>query len=369
MLPFPIQIDPEEAVRELVDMNQKVVKGLDVLSNISEDDIVVGCSEKEAVYQEDKMVLYHYKPLVEKPFKIPVLIVYALVNRPYMVDLQENRSLVRNLLNLGLDVYIIDWGYPTRSDRWITLDDYINSYIDNSVDYIREAHGLDKINILGVCQGGTFSLCYSSINPDKVNALITSVTPVDYEVEKGLLNMWAGACAVDGKTAEELYDVDAMVDAMGNIPGDFMNFGFLMMIPFTLSLQKYIDMVDVMESEEKLVNFLRMEKWIFDSPDQAGEAYRQFMKDFYQGNKMAKGGLVIGDKEVDLKNLTMPILNVYADYDHLVPPASSKALKALVGSEDYTEQNYPVGHIGMYVSGKVQKTLPNAINDWLRERA
>jgi poly[(R)-3-hydroxyalkanoate] polymerase subunit PhaC len=163
--------------------------------------------------------------------------------------------------------------------------------------------------------------------------------------------------------------VDTLVDAFGNIPGEFMNLGFLMLKPFQLGLGKYLEMIDILDNEEKLLNFLRMEEWIFDSPDQAGETYRQFMKDFYQGNKLIKGEVKIGNKRVDLRKIDIPVLNVYAEQDHLVPPASSMALAQHVGTTDYTLRSFPVGHIGMYVSGKVQRDLPPTIVNWLKERA
>ena len=95
-----------------------------------------GATEKEAIYREDKLVVYRFKRREPPTAKVPILIVYALVNRPYMVDLQSDRSLVRNLLAQGEDVYLIDWGYPDRADRWLTLDDYINGYIERCVDAV-----------------------------------------------------------------------------------------------------------------------------------------------------------------------------------------------------------------------------------------
>jgi polyhydroxyalkanoate synthase len=127
-------------------------------------------------------------------------------------------------------------------------------------------------------------------------------------------------------------------------------------------------MVDILDDEEKLTNFLRMEKWIFDSPDQAGRAWKQFMKDFYQGNRLIEGTVEIGDRNVDLGRVAMPVLNLFAEYDHLVPPASSEALAHYVGTDDYTVESFPTGHIGMYVSGKVQQTLPPLIADWVTAR-
>jgi polyhydroxyalkanoate synthase len=349
-------------LQELTDLNRKVVHGLENLSQLREEDIQIGTAPKQAVYREDKLVLYRYEPVVDKRITPPLLIVYALVNRPYMVDLQEDRSLVRNLLKLGVDVYLVDWGYPGPTERWLTLDDYINGYIDNCVDAIRERHDLDKINLLGICQGGTFSLCYTALHPEKINSLITMVTPVDFHVQGaagcGLLNSWCQAM-----------DADLMVNALGNIPGDFMNFGYLMLRPFALNVGKYADLFDIANDEKKLLNFLRMEKWIFDSPNQAGEAWRQFMKDFYQGNKLIPGEVEIGGRRVDLGEITMPVLNVYAEQDHLVPPASSLVLGEQIGTDDYTVRSFPVGHIGMYVSGKVQKDLPPLIADWLQAKA
>jgi polyhydroxyalkanoate synthase len=344
-------------------MSQKVTRGATLWRELQEDDLTVGVTPKEVVYQEDNVTLYRFQPVVEQPLSPPLLIVYALINRPLMVDLQRDRSLVANLLKLGLDVYLIDWGYPTRTDRWLTLDDYINGYIDNCVDAMRTRHQLDKINLLGICQGGAFSLCYSALHPEKVKNLIAMVTPVDFHIPNSLLNLWGGSTL-----GAEALDIDLMVDALGNIPGDYLNAEFLTLKPWQLGMQKYLDLLEIMDDEAKLLNFLRMEKWIFDSPDQAGETYRQFLKDFYQGNKLIKGEVMIGDRPVKLDNIRIPVLNLYAENDHLVPPASSLALGQYVGTQDYTVQSFPVGHIGMYVSRKVQETLPPVIANWLCDR-
>ncbi|RME33677.1 MAG: class III poly(R)-hydroxyalkanoic acid synthase subunit PhaC [Gammaproteobacteria bacterium] len=352
---FPIQIRPDEALNELHELGVRLGEGLETLTELG--DIQVGASEREAVYREDKMVLYRFTPLREKLNPVPVLIVYALVNRPYMADLQEDRSLVRGLLEQGLDVYLIDWGYPDASDRYLNLDDYINGYIDHCVDHIREVSGQDRINLLGICQGGTFSLCYSALNPDKVRNLITTVTPVDFHTPDDMLSNWV-----------RNIDIDLLVDSLGNIPGELLNWTFLSLKPYRLSGQKYLDMIDLLGDREAARNFMRMEKWIFDSPDQAGEAYREFIKQFYQQNGLIKGTVTIGDARVDLANVTMPVLNIFAAQDHLVPPASSKALERYIGTRDYTAIEFPGGHIGIYVSGRSMKTLPPAIGDWLGER-
>ncbi len=352
---LPITIRPDQATEEILTFNKKLAEGLENLKEI--DSISSGVTPSEIVYQEDKMVLVRYKSDKKPTNKVPLLIVYALVNRPYMTDIQENRSTIRSLLDAGQDVYLIDWGYPDRADRFLTMDDYINGYIDRCVDHIRQKHGLDKINILGICQGGTFSLCYSSLHTDKVRNLITMVTPVDFKTPDNMLSSWV-----------QHINIDLLVDTLGNVSGDFLNWTFLSLKPFRLMGQKYLDMVDAINSPERAKNFMRMEQWIFDSPDQAGETFRQFTKDFYQENKLIKGEVRLGGQSVDLKNLSMPVLNIYATEDHLVPPRASKALKDHAGTQDYTELAFPGGHIGIYVSGKAHKQVPPAIGKWLDAR-
>jgi len=163
-------------------------------------------------------------------------------------------------------------------------------------------------------------------------------------------------------------DIDLLVDTLGNIPGELLNMIYLSLKPFRLVGQKYMDLVNLLDDKEQAKNFMRMEKWIFDSPDQAGEAFREFTRQFYQDNGLVKGTVKIGNQIVDLGNITVPLLNIYAASDHLVPPDSSKALQGCVGSKDYTELEFPGGHIGIYVSNKAQKMIPPTVGKWLDKR-
>src|SRR5882724_703500 len=181
-----------------------------------------GCSQKEAVWQSGKLSLYRYRPIARPASgAAPLLIVYALVNRPYMMDLQEDRSLIRGLLAQGLDVYLIDWGYPDGADRFIPLA--------GCVEHIVKSHGLDALNVLGVCQGGVLSLCYCALHPQRVRNLVTMVTPVDFHTPADLLSKWV-----------RKIDVAAWVGE-GNVSGDALNQLFLSLMPFRLMHQKYVD--------------------------------------------------------------------------------------------------------------------------------
>ncbi|MFD0738009.1 class III poly(R)-hydroxyalkanoic acid synthase subunit PhaC [Lysobacter koreensis] len=352
----PLNFTAESLAQEASSTQAKLQAGLGTLRDV--DDVTYGATAKDEVWRDGKVVLYRFRGAHAPSAKVPLLICYALVNRPYMVDLQADKSIVRGLLERGEDVYVLDWGYPDRSDRYLELEDYIQRFLGGAVDHLRRTFGLDAINLLGICQGGAFSLCYSALNPAKVRNLITMVTPVDFHTDDNMLGNWTRGL-----------DVDLFVDTLGNVPADLMNMTYLTLKPWRLFVQKYVGMVDILDNKAALEDFLRMEKWIFDSPDQAGEAFRQFVKQFYQSNGFVNGGIDIGGREVHLGDVAMPVLNIFAEQDHLVPPAASKALAGLVGTDDYSELSFKGGHIGIYVSGRAQREVPSAIHDWLAQRA
>jgi polyhydroxyalkanoate synthase len=323
-----------------------------------------GGSARDAVYAEDKLTLYRYRPLAPSggaaaaSGAAPLLIVYALVNRPTMMDLQPDRSLVRRLLEQGLEVYLIDWGTPDGADRLLELDDYINGYIDRCVRHVLAAHGIGKLNLLGVCQGGTFSLCYTALHAERVRNLITMVTPVDFRTPENLLSRW-----VQG------LDVDALVEAFGIVPGELLNNAYVALMPFRLLQQKYVHLLDGALDAAQAENFMRMEKWIFDSPGQAGAAFGQFVRWMYQENRLVAGTLELGGRRVELGRICQPVLNIYGRQDHLVPPSASEPLGRLVGASDYTALALDLGHIGMYVSARAQREVAGSIASWLCARA
>ena len=349
----------EKLVREIEELTQRMRHGFGALARVS--DVTIGSAARDVVYAEDKLVLYHYRPLegvaADQRIRTPVLICYALVNRPSMMDLQQDRSLIRGLLQRGVDVYLIDWGYPDGADRYLGLEDYVQGYLANCVDFLRQSMGHEQINLLGVCQGGTLSLCYTALHRERVRNLIAMVTPVDFRTPENVLTKWV-----------EHMDLDALVATTGNVSGDLLNAAFLALMPFRLMSQKYVDVLDQANNPKALENFMRMEKWIFDSPDQAGEMFRQFVSLFYKENRLVKGTLELGGRRVDLKNVNMPVLNIYATQDHVVPPSASEPLERLVGARDYSSYAFPGGHIGIYVSGAAQREVPQRIANWLRER-
>ena len=345
---------PKNVMEAFTDVTTKFAAGFLALKKI--DTIDVGTSPKETVWQNEKLVLYRYQNNTQPMIQTPVLVVYALVNRHNMVDIEPERSFIKNLQTAGANIYLIDWGYPTPEDKYYIMSDYINGYINDAVDEIREQTGQEKITLMGICQGGTFSTIYAALYPSKIKNLITLVTPIDFQTPGDQLSLWA-----------RHLDVDALVDGYGNIPGRMLNAGFEMLKPM-LKINKYVSILNSVDKEAQLLSFLRMEYWIADSPSQAGECFRQFIKELYQQNKLVKGSLRIGGKPVQLKNITMPLLNIYAAEDHLVPPEASIPLNDLVGSTDTCLTKFSGGHIGVFVGSRSQRELAPGIAEWLKER-
>jgi polyhydroxyalkanoate synthase len=341
--------DVDAWLREATTFGERLARASRELAALG--DVDVGTAARDAVYADGKVVLWRYRSIAKPSGQPPLLIVYAMVNRPYVLDLQPDRSLIRGLLNEGVDVWLLDWGTPDRSDRWTPLDDYVCRHVHRAVEHLRAAHG--AADLLGVCQGGTLSLCYAALEPANVRRLVTMVTPVDFHTPENLLSKWARGI-----------DVDRLVDTLGNVPGELLNATFLSLMPFRLTLAKYAALADDAGDPAALANFARMERWIFDSPDQPGEAFRAFVTQFFQRNALVAGTLELGGRRVDLARVAMPVLNVYATRDHLVPPSASTPLGRCVGSRKYREIAFPGGHIGIYVSARSLE-LPGRIAAWL----
>jgi polyhydroxyalkanoate synthase subunit PhaC len=324
-------------------------------------DVTVGCSAKHAVWRCGKTTLYHYLPLAPagtQPVNVlPVLVCFALVNRPYVLDLQPDRSLVRRLLEAGLDVFLIDWGDPDEADRRVDLEEYIERHLSGCVRHILASRGVAALNLLGVCQGGVLSLCYTALHPGQVANLITLTTPVDFHTPDNLLSKW-------------VRDLDTgLLEANGNIPGELLNGLFLALMPLRLTQEKYVRFLTGSPDQRAVEDFVRMEKWIFDSPPQAATALAQFVRWFYQENRLLRGTLKLGARAVRLSDVRQPVLNLYALEDHIVPAAASAALAKVVGSRDYTAHAIATGHIGMYVSRAAREEIPARITSWLRARS
>ena len=358
-----------EPYSAMMDFSSRIAKGAEAISRLDMKDVAVGATPKTQIFASDKVTVHHYEAL-DKNTEVktdPVLIVYGLIGRYTMIDLQEDRSLVRNLLARGVDLYVVDWGYPSRADKFLNFDDYVCHYLDQCVDAVCELNGIDQLTLFGICEGGTFTSMYAAMFPEKVKNMILSITPIDFAADSedddpshGFLNLWIRNLEED--------DIEKLLDAFGNLPGELMGAVFSSMTPIR-SMTKYnLDLLNAASDDDKLLNFLRMEKWLADRPNHPGAAAREWLIDLYKENKLVKGEFELAGEKVDLANITMPVLNIFAKHDHIIPPPCSAALGKYVRSDDYTDLCLPAGHVGIYVSSKLQGIVGDSIAKWLIER-
>ncbi len=318
-----------------------------------------GATPSEVVYQDGRVKLLHYLSGEPPRYRQPLLFVFALVNRPYILDLLPGKSVVEHFVKAGFDTYLIDWGRPTHADRNESLETYVDGYLPRIVEHLSGRCDVEQVNVLGYCMGGTMSTMYTALHGRRVGNLILLAAGIDFATREGLLNQWADA---------EHFDVDGFVDAFGNCPAEFLQWSFLMLKPIGNLLQKPITLVERADDDKFVHEFLTMETWLNDNIPVPGEVYRQFVRNLYQQNQLSRGELVIGGRKVDLKNITCPVLNLMAIGDDLVPCAQSEPFNDLVGATDRKTIKLKAGHIGLAVGSRAQRELWPAAVDWLADR-
>jgi polyhydroxyalkanoate synthase len=309
--------------------------------------------EFEVVHKDWLFSLMHFKG---KPkYKVPVLISYAYINRPFIMDLYEEVSVVRRLIGAGLDVWMIDWGYPKRSDKFFKIKDYID-YIDFCVDFIRDKKRVSSITIHGYCLGATLGVIYSALNPEKVKNLVLQAAPINFHTEN-TITLWA------------MHINPVKISrALGNMPGELLNISFLLVEPVKLGL-KYLNVIDNIENKKLIKDFFYMDHWIFDSPAVPGYVYEEQISKWYHRNELIKGEYELNGKKVDLSNITMPVLAIVAEKDNLTPPETTLPFLEKIPSKDKKLLISDKGHVGLTVSRSSHKKIwPEAV-DWIVKRS
>jgi polyhydroxyalkanoate synthase len=319
-----------------------------------------GATPSEVVYEEDQVKLLHYRSADKPKYHTPLVFVFALVNRPYILDLKPNKSVVSHFIREGFDTYLVDWGVPTDADRHLTLDSYVNGYLLNIVEHVKERTHSPQVNILGYCMGGTMSAMFTSLHNHLVRNLIMLAAGIDFSERRGLLSLWTDA---------DVFDVDKFIEAFGNCPPEFLQGSFLMLKPIQNLIEKPINFFERVDDEDFVDDFMAMETWLNDNIPVAGEVYREFVKYLYQQNRLVKGTMPVGRHIINLRNITCPVLNLMATRDDLVPCGQSLPFNDLVGSVDRRTMQFEAGHIGLAVGSRAQRDLWPQAAEWLAARS
>jgi polyhydroxyalkanoate synthase len=326
--------------------------------------VPVGMTPKETVWRLNKAKLYHYlptKPLKER-YPVPLLLVYALINKPFIFDLAPGRSFVEYMVNHGFDVYLLDWGAPGPEDRKTRFDDYVTAYLSRAVRKLLRISDAKEISMLGYCLGTTLAVVYAALYPNApIRNLILVTAPLDFSGSpQGSMALWL---------EERNLDVDKLVDTLGNVPGELIRFWAKSLKPVENFMGSYINLLKMLEDQTAVQAWQAINRWVEDVIPFAGEAFRQFVQVYVRGNKLIKGEHVIDGQRVDLANIHAALLNVIAEFDHLVSPSQSESIMELVSSKDKSSQVIPSTHVGIMASARARDKLWPELVSWLSQRS
>jgi polyhydroxyalkanoate synthase len=336
----------------------------------------------EVLYTKGKVRLLHYIPnyrnkKIEEETKniqsqesksdsevSPLLIIYAPINRYHILDINQDKSIVAQLLRKGLDVYLLDWGYPDKSDDNLSINDYVN-YIDRALHLIQERGGggsttgsemtskVNKVSLLGYCWGGVFALIYCALN-NNIRNLILMATPVDFSKDNTILAEWSRAL-----------DTEKIVGEFGHIDGQILDLGFIMRNPPRYLFDKYLKFFKKLDDKKFVDTFISVEQWLYDTPPIPGILYRQLVNDCYRKNMLISNSMYVDGKQIDLRNVDVPLLSIVAERDDLASPESSLAVNNYVSSRDKTDMKNPGGHVGLCISSLAHEKLWPEVTEWI----
>ncbi|OUU75075.1 MAG: hypothetical protein CBC29_05340 [Methylococcaceae bacterium TMED69] len=316
---------------------------------------------RNMVKEELDYRLYRYqsvdngrKKTLKKKIKT-VLIIYSLINRATIVDLQRNESLVGDLLDSDCDVFLLDWKEFGDGTLDLSLSDYSFRFIEECVDFIKNTTCDSDINLVGLCQGGVFSLLYTLKNKNKVRSLALMSTPIDFKTKKDTMSK-----ILEHINLDHLYSIPY-------VSGSMLNSFFNMLAPYSVLQKKYLTLIEKQDDPGFVENFFLMENWRMDSPKVSGAVLAEFIKTFYLRNSFLNGNVEVKSSGLALEvEIDFPVLNLYGLRDRLVPPEASKALVGLVSNQLlYSEVPFNCGHIGMFTFREKELTPGKAIGMWL----
>jgi polyhydroxyalkanoate synthase len=319
----------------------------------------VGLTPKDVLYTRGTLRLYHYHPLSDEVYRVPVLLVMATTNKAFVFDLAPGQSMIEFMLKQGFDVYVIDWEPPTYEERGLTLADYTQDFIPTCVEKVQEESGESDVSIIGYCMGGVLSLIYAATHTDgPLKNLVTLTTPVNMH-GMGLTQVW---------NDPRYFDVDRLVDTLGVLPAESVTRMFEMQRPAG-RLAGQLRLWDQMFDDEFVKSYRAFQRWGDETLPLAGEYLRDTTKELSWGNKLHTGELVVAGQEAKLSSVTVPLLNVVAEHDHLAPRDSTKYLLDRVGSTDKEEIMLKGGHVSLIAGPNAVRRMWPRLDKWLSERS
>jgi polyhydroxyalkanoate synthase subunit PhaC len=341
------------------EVQRAILRGVKGVEYFATSGPALGSTPKDTLSIRGTMRLYHYRPLADEIYRVPVLIVMATTNRGYILDMVPGQSFIEFLLKRGYDVYMLDWTAPNPEERSLRMEDYVLDFIPHCVKLVQEDSGEEDVTVIGYCFGGVLSLLYSSIHADgPVKNLICFTTPIDFR-EMTLFHNFAD---------RRYFDVDRLVDSVGNVPPEMILSSFEMLRPASRAISQ-IQLWDNIWNDEYVKSYRMFDRWATDTLPLAGEYFRTMTKDLMWDNKLYNGTMSVGGRAADLSEIKVPLLHAVAEHDHIVPYEAARHLIPMVGSSDKEEVILKGGHVSLVAGPNAVKRLWPKLDSWLCGRS
>ncbi|HWV96754.1 MAG TPA: alpha/beta fold hydrolase [Xanthobacteraceae bacterium] len=348
-IPDRIQTEVQRAI-------QRSIKGVEYFASSGP---TLGSTPKDTLVARGTMRLYHYRPLADEIYRVPVLIVMATTNRGYILDMVPGMSFIEFLLKQGYDVYMLDWTAPTPEEKSLRMEDYVLDFIPDCIRRIQRDSGEPDVSIIGYCFGGVLSLLYASIHADgPLKNLICFTTPIDFRQMTLFSNF----------SDRRYFDVDRLIDSVGNMPPEMILTSFEMLRPASRAAGQ-VQLWENIWNDEYVKSYRMFDRWANDTLPLAGEYFRQITKDLMWDNKLFNDTMTVGGRKASLADITVPILHAVAEHDHIVPYEAARHLIAKIGSADKEEIMLKGGHVSLVAGANAIKRLWPKLDSWLSERS
>lgn len=329
---------------------------------LTTDDAVVGATPREVVWTHRGTTLYRYRSS-DRRHAVPLLLVFALINRPEIFDLRPGSSLVEFLVEAGFDVFLVDWGYPDEEDADMGLDEYVCDELEWAVRETLRASGASELTLMGWCIGATLCAMYCGLDRGDarppVRNLVLLTMPIDGR--DSTYAKWVG---------DEGFDVEGTGELWGAVPGGAIDFANKMLKPVTNFWTTYSRLWEgVQGGTARREAYQTMAKWVADNPPFPGRAWAQWIRLMYRDAGLLRGRVRLRDRRVDLGRIDQSVLVITAGADHIAPRPGTMPFFGAISSRDVEHFARPGGHIGLAAGSAARNELWPEIVEWLAERS
>src|SRR6476646_11398753 len=347
---------PERIQSEVQRAIQRSIKGVEYIASSGP---LLGSTPKDILHVRGTMNLYHYRPIADEIYRVPILIVMATTNRGYVLDMVPGQSFIEFLLKRGYDVYMLDWTAPGPEEKSLDMENDVLDFIPDSVRRVQADSGIEDVTVIGYCFGGVLSLLYGSIFHDgPMKNLICFTTPIDFREMKLFSNF----------SDRRYFDVDHLIGAVGNLPPEMILSSFEMLRPAP-RVASQVQLWENIWNDEFVKSYRMFDRWATDTLPLAGEYFRAITKELMWDNKLYNDTMSVGGRAADISKITVPMLHAVAEHDHIVPYEAAKHLITKIGSTDKEEVMLKGDNVSLVAGANAVKRLWPKLDNWLGKRS